>query len=77
MVEWPMTDADHNYLARLRSFEFGNIELENVICLFGELPPPLSMPLIGSDDFRSVTIGFFHDGSRKEVVLNKVVLFDE
>jgi hypothetical protein len=49
MEEWPMTDPDHNYLARLASFELGSVRLERVICLFGEIPLPLSMPLIGND----------------------------
>jgi|GEM_PF-934216 len=49
MEEWPMTKADHNYLARLESFELGSTSIDTVICLFGELPPPLSMPLIGND----------------------------
>ena len=49
MAKWPMTTADHNYLTRIKSFEFGNIKIENTICLFGELPSMLSMPLIGMD----------------------------
>ena len=49
MEEWPMTTADHNYLARLRSLAFGGVEFDSVICLFGELPEMLSVPLIGID----------------------------
>lgn len=49
MEEWPMTSADHNYLARLKSLRFGDTEMDSVLCLFGELPAPLSMPLIGND----------------------------
>ena len=57
MEEWPMTSADHNYLARLESIEFGSMKIDSVVCLFGELPRPLSMPLIGSgflSEFRLV-----------------------
>jgi len=47
--EWPMTNPEYNYLARLNSFGLGNVKLDSVICLFGDLPPALSMPLIGND----------------------------
>jgi hypothetical protein len=49
MIEWPMTDPDHNYLARLASFHIGVARVESIICVFGEPPPILSMPLIGND----------------------------
>lgn len=49
MEEWPMTTADSNYLARLKSFEFETIKINSLICLFGQLPRMLSMPLIGND----------------------------
>jgi hypothetical protein len=49
MEKWPNTSADFNYLARLKSFELGNIKIDNILCLFGELPQLLSMPLIGND----------------------------
>jgi predicted aspartyl protease len=49
MEEWPMTTADHNYLARLESVGFGDIKLDSLMCLFGQLPQMLSMPLIGMD----------------------------
>lgn len=49
MEEWPNTTANINYLARLRSMAVGGLKLEHVVCLFGELPAMLSMPLIGND----------------------------
>ena len=49
MEEWPMTNPDCNYLARLASLEIGGAGLDSVVCLFGEPPPFLSMPLIGND----------------------------
>ena len=49
MEKWPKTSADFNYLARLNSFELENIKIDTILCLFGELPQLLSMPLIGND----------------------------
>lgn len=49
MEKWPNTSADFNYLARLESFELENIKIDTFLCLFGELPQLLSMPLIGND----------------------------
>ena len=49
MEEWPNTSANFNYLARLKSFELKNIKIDQILCLFGELPQLLSMPLIGND----------------------------
>ena len=49
MEEWPMTTANFNYLARLKSFELGKIKIEDTVCLFAQLPGMLSMPLIGND----------------------------
>ncbi len=56
MEEWPMTKADHNYLARLESFRVGGMDFGSVVCLFGELPPMLSMPLIGNDLLSEFTL---------------------
>lgn len=47
--EWPMTRADHNYLARVGPLELGSARFDSAVALFGELPPLLSMPLIGND----------------------------
>lgn len=49
MEEWPMTKTDHNYLARLESFGLGDLTFKNAVCLFGEPPKMLSMPLIGNE----------------------------
>jgi len=49
MEEWPGTTTDFNYLARLKSFELETIKIDSLICLFGQLPRMLSMPLIGND----------------------------
>ena len=49
MEEWPMTTADHNYLARLQSVTLGHVKFDSIMCLFGELPEMLSVPLVGMD----------------------------
>jgi hypothetical protein len=49
IVKWPQTNPSYNHLTRLKSCEFASLKITNVICLFGELPPMLSMPLIGTD----------------------------
>jgi len=49
MIKWPQTTPRYNYLTRLKSCEFGSLKINNVICIFGEIPPVLSMPLIGTD----------------------------
>ena len=49
MIKWPQTTPHHNYLTRLKSCEFTSLKITDVICIFGELPPMLSMPLIGMD----------------------------
>ena len=56
MKEWPMTTVDFNYLARLKSFELGNVKIEGAVCLFAQLPRMLSMPLIGNDFLSQFTI---------------------
>jgi len=49
MIKWPQTTPDFNYLTRLKSCEFESLKITDAICIFGELPPMLSMPLIGTD----------------------------
>lgn len=49
MIKWPQTTPHFNYLTRLKSCEFESYVMTDALCLFGELPPILSMPLIGTD----------------------------
>lgn len=56
MEEWPNTRADHNNLVRLGSIETGGRVFEDVLCLFGELPAPLSMPLVGTGFLSRFTV---------------------
>jgi hypothetical protein len=67
MEEWPSTEADHTYVARMKSLGFKNVTYDSVICLFGELPPLLSMPLIGTDFLSEFKIVI--DYPRDEILL--------
>jgi hypothetical protein len=49
MIRWPLTTPLYNYLTRLKSFEIDGLKITGIVCIFAELPPMLSMPLIGSD----------------------------
>lgn len=49
MIKWPQTKPQRNYLTRLKSLELGSLKIKNAICIFGEIPRMLSMPLIGTD----------------------------
>lgn len=49
MIKWPQTTPLYNYLTRLKSCEFAGLKITDVICIFGEPPPMLSMPLMGTD----------------------------
>ena len=56
MEEWPNTRADHNNRVRLGSIGTGGRVFEGVLCLFGELPAPLSMPLVGTGFLSRFTV---------------------
>ena len=49
MIKWPQTTPRYNYLTRLKSIEFEKLKITDAICIFGEIPSMLSMPLIGTD----------------------------
>jgi len=49
MIKWPKTDPQFNYLTRLKTLELGNFKITDALCIFGEPPRMLSMPLIGTD----------------------------
>ena len=49
MESWPQTNPTHNYIARFPTCILGNQTISDIYCLFSELPPMLSMPLIGMD----------------------------
>lgn len=58
MEEWPGTTVDYNYLARLKILKLGDLELKNAVCLFGQIPQMLSMPLIGNNFLSQFTLIF-------------------
>ncbi|UCE41048.1 MAG: aspartyl protease family protein [Candidatus Aminicenantes bacterium] len=49
MIKWPDTKTIDSYLGRLDQFEQGNLKINNLMCCFAELPPLLSVPLLGRD----------------------------
>jgi len=49
MIKWPDTKTIDSYLGRLDQFEQGDLKTNNLMCCFAELPPLLSVPLLGRD----------------------------
>lgn len=49
MIEWPGTKTKDVYLGRIRQFTQGDLKIRDLMCLFAELPAPLSVPLLGKD----------------------------
>jgi len=49
IIQWPGTTPAGNVLARLNSFETDGLKLNRVMTVFAELPPLLSVPLLGGD----------------------------
>ncbi len=63
MIKWPGTKTIDSYLGRLDRFEQGDLKVDNLMCLFAELPPLLSVPLLGRDylDQFLITIDYPND----------------
>jgi hypothetical protein len=63
MIKWPGTKTTDSYLGRLDRFEQGDLNVDNLMCLFAELPPMLSVPLLGRDylDQFLITIDYPND----------------
>jgi hypothetical protein len=49
IVKWPGTASPDNYLARLKSLEADSLKTNGIMTVFAELPPLLSVPLLGGD----------------------------
>jgi len=49
MIKWPGTKTIDVYLGRIERFALGSLKIENLLCCFAELPPLLSVPLLGKD----------------------------
>ncbi|MFC2157863.1 PDZ domain-containing protein [Acidobacteriota bacterium] len=67
MEKWPTTKITYNYLGRLNRVEVGDMKFAKILCLFGDLPRQLSMPLIGSDFLSQFRI--YIDFPKDEIVL--------
>ena len=63
MIKWPGTKTIDSFLGRVDQFEQGELKIKNLMCCFSELPPLLSVPLIGRDYLCQflITIDFPND----------------
>jgi predicted aspartyl protease len=49
IISWPGTKTTDSFLLRLDRFEQKDVKINNLMCYFAELPPLLSVPLLGRD----------------------------
>jgi hypothetical protein len=49
MIKWPGTKTIDAYLWRIEQFAQGSLKIKDLMCCFAELPPLLSVPLLGKD----------------------------
>ena len=49
IIAWPGTKTTDSFLVRLDQFEQKDLKIKNLMCYFAELPPLLSVPLLGRD----------------------------
>ena len=49
MIKWPGTKTIDTYLGRIEQFVQGSLKIRDLMCCFAELPPLLSVPLLGKD----------------------------
>ena len=49
MIDWPGTKTKDVYLGRIGHWTQGDLQIRDLMCLFAELPAPLSVPLLGKD----------------------------
>jgi predicted aspartyl protease len=49
IITWPGTKTTDSFLGRLDQFEQKDLKIKNLMCYFAELPPLLSVPLLGRD----------------------------
>jgi len=63
IVSWPGTKTTDSFLLRLDRFEQKDVKINNLMCYFAELPPLLSVPLLGSDYLSQflITIDYTRD----------------
>ncbi len=63
MIKWPGTKTIDTYLGRIEQFTQGSLKIRDLMCCFAELPPLLSVPLLGKDYLCQflITIDFPND----------------
>ena len=71
MEKWPNTKVDYNYLARVKQVRMGGSTFSNFLCLFGDLPKVLSMPLVGSDFLSQFIIVINYPGDEMLIIPNE------
>ncbi len=49
MIKWPGTKTIDVYIGRIEQFAQGSLKIKDLMCCFAELPPLLSVPLLGKD----------------------------
>jgi hypothetical protein len=49
IIKWPDTKTTDTYLWRIDLYEQEDLKVNNLMCCFAELPPLLSVPLLGKD----------------------------
>jgi predicted aspartyl protease len=49
MIKWPGTKTIDSFLWRIEQFGQGDLKIKDLMCCFAELPPLLSVPLLGKD----------------------------
>jgi hypothetical protein len=49
MIDWPGTKTKDVYLGRIGHWTQGDLQIRDLMCLFAELPAPLSVPLLGKE----------------------------
>ena len=49
MIKWPGTKTTDVYLGRIEQLVQGDLRIKDLMCCFAELPPLLSVPLLGKD----------------------------
>ncbi len=76
MIKWPGTDPRFNYLTRLKSLELGDFKITDALCIFGEPPRMLSMPLIGTDLLSQFKMIINYPQDEMLLIPNPVIRFE-
>ena len=75
--KWPMTSSEKNYLSRIKSFEIDKLRINNMVCLFAELPEFLSIPLLGQEFLSQFQITINYPGDEILLVPNDDASFKD